>query len=140
MPDEVLKALGEKNGIFGVEAAPHTTLIKQHSDHTIESVMEHFKYCVELCGIDNVGFGPDTLHGDHVAVHHIYASYLSMSKFKSKDQEEKKESPYVRGAENPAEFFPNAIRWLVKNGYTDEEIKKVLGTNALRVLKAAWGR
>ncbi|MBI3303493.1 MAG: membrane dipeptidase [Deltaproteobacteria bacterium] len=44
------------------------------------------------------------------------------------------EVEYVDGLENPADF-PNLIRWLVKHGYADEDIAKVMGGNALRVLK-----
>ncbi|MFN1872686.1 hypothetical protein ACK2FL_15335 [Clostridioides difficile] len=30
------------------------------------------------------------------------------------------------------------VRYLVKHGYSDEEIEKVLGGNILRVLKQVW--
>ncbi|WP_272868304.1 membrane dipeptidase [Clostridioides difficile] len=30
------------------------------------------------------------------------------------------------------------VRYLVKHGYSDEEIEKVLGRNILRVLKQVW--
>ncbi|MFQ6125937.1 MAG: dipeptidase [Candidatus Heimdallarchaeota archaeon] len=138
-PDEVLQALAEKGGIIGVEAAPHTTLTKKHPEHGIEAIMEHFEHCVELMGLEHVGFGPDTLYGDHVGLHHVFAAHLSMSRFQVRDQEQPEESEYVKGAENPSECFPNIVRWLVKHGYSNEEIKKVIGENALRVLKAAWG-
>jgi membrane dipeptidase len=45
----------------------------------------------------------------------------------------------VDGLENPADF-PNIIRWLVKQGYADEAIAKVIGGNVLRVLRQVWGR
>jgi membrane dipeptidase len=61
-----------------------------------------------------------------------------MSRFQVRGQEQPEESEYVKGAENPSEFFPNAARWLVKNGYSDAEIKKVIGENPLRVLKETW--
>jgi membrane dipeptidase len=138
--DELLQALAEKKGIVGIEAAPHTTLSRKHPEHGVDAVMEHFKYCVELMGIDYVGFGPDTLYGDHTALHHLFAAHLAMSRFQVQGQEQPEESEYVKGMENPSEFFPNAVRWLVKNGYSDAEIKKVIGENPLRVLKAAWGR
>jgi microsomal dipeptidase-like Zn-dependent dipeptidase len=47
------------------------------------------------------------------------------------------EVEYVDGLENPADF-PNILRWLVKHGYSDEHITKVMGGNALRVLKQVW--
>src|SRR6266566_1679603 len=77
--DEVLKALAAKGGVIGIEAAPHTTLTKKHPKHSIESFMEHFEYCADLMGIDHVAFGPDTLFGDHVGLHHYYAKQLSIS-------------------------------------------------------------
>jgi len=44
---------------------------------------------------------------------------------------------YVKGLENPSDF-PNIVRWLVKHGYSDPEIAKIIGGNGLRLLKAAW--
>ena len=44
---------------------------------------------------------------------------------------------YVEGLENLSEF-PNVIRWLVGHGYSDEDIEKLVGANALRALAAAW--
>jgi len=34
--------------------------------------------------------------------------------------------------------YPNIARSLVKRGFTDEEITKILGLNALRVFDAVW--
>src|SRR5699024_7452143 len=65
-PDDILLACAEKGGVIGIEAAPHTTLTENHPAHSIESVMEHFEYTVDLVGIDHVAFGLDTLYGDHV--------------------------------------------------------------------------
>lgn len=132
-PDEVIKAVAEKGGVIGVEAAPHTTITRNHPRHTIESVMEHFQYLEKLVGIDHVAFGPDTLFGDHVALHRVFSAYLSLAAA----QEGLPEYPrveYVDGLENPSEFV-NIIRWLVKHGYSDNEIAKVVGENVLRIMR-----
>jgi len=134
-PDHVLEALADKGGVLGVEAAPHTTLTEQHPRHSIESCMEHFEHAVKLIGIDHVGFGPDTMFGDHVGLHHAYAALFSIAQVLGGMQYEEVE--YVDGLENPADF-PNIIRWLVKQKYSDEAIAKVVGGNALRVLKQVW--
>ena len=47
-------------------------------------------------------------------------------------------STYVDGLENPAECFYNIIGWLVQHGYSDDEIRKVVGGNILRVLEEVW--
>jgi membrane dipeptidase len=36
--------------------------------------------------------------------------------------------------------MPNVARWLVAHGYDDEEIARVMGLNALRVLQESWAR
>ncbi|ADU50797.1 peptidase M19 renal dipeptidase [Thermaerobacter marianensis DSM 12885] len=136
-PDEVIKACAERGGVIGIEAAPHTTLTRNHPEHSIESVMEHFEYCVELVGIDHVTFGPDLLFGDHVALHKAFAAHLSIGESRAKG-EDFPHVPYVRGMENIAEAWPNIVRWLVKHNYSDDEIKKVIGGNTLRVLREVW--
>lgn len=134
-PDEVLDGLADNKGVIGVEAAPHTTLTEKHSHHSIDGVMEHFEYLVERIGIDHVSFGPDTLFGDHVGLHHQFSRELSIKETHKGQKFE--EVPFVDGLENPSEY-PNLVRWLVKNGYSDDEVAKVIGGNTLRVLRAAW--
>ena len=137
-PDEVLKALAAKGGVIGIEAAPHTTLTKKHPKHSIESFMEHFEYCADLLGMDHVAFGPDTLFGDHVGLHHYYAKQLSIGAARGQVQFEEVE--FVDGIENPAEAFPNIVRWMVKHDYSDGDIAKAIGGNVIRVLEEAWFR
>ena len=135
-PDEVLRDCAAKGGVIGIEAAPHTTLTDKHPSHSIESVMEHVAYCVELMGVDHVGLGPDTLFGDHVGLHKAFAAALSISRI----QRGVTYTPvaYVEGMESPAEAMPNAARWLVAHGYTDEDVAKIVGGNVLRVLRETW--
>ncbi|MFQ5737802.1 MAG: dipeptidase [Acidobacteriota bacterium] len=139
-PDEALQAVADKGGVIGIEAAPHTTLTVRHPRHNIESFMEHFEYVKELVGIDHVAFGPDTLYGDHVGLHHVFADALSIDS--SRQAEEKapvfEEVEYVKGVENPTQGSRNFLRWLVKHEYSEEDIARVMGKNILRVLKEAW--
>lgn len=143
-PDKVLSACADKGGVIGIEAAPHTTLTKNHPCHDIESFMEHFEYIKDLVGIDHVAFGPDTLYGDHVGLHHLYADALSIDSSHQARGVERAQPPsfeeveYVKGIENPTEGSKNILRWLVKHDYSDEDIAKVLGQNILRVLKEVW--
>lgn len=132
--DDVMQACAEKGGVIGIEAAPHTTITKKNEEHTIESFMEHFEYTKDLVGIDHVSFGPDTLYGDHVGLHEVFSGHLSIKQAFTMH----KEVPYVKGLENPTEVSWNIIRWLVKHQYSDEQIAKVIGGNALRVLKEVW--
>jgi len=135
--DNVLRAVAEKGGVIGIESAPHTTMTHTNLTHDIESVMEHFEYVANLVGIDHVTFGIDSLYGDHVGLHHVFAASLS-KKDTSNNAVEYKEVPFVKGLENPTEASHNIPRWLLKHGYSDEQIAKVIGGNILSVLKKVW--
>lgn len=147
-PDRVLEACAEGGGVIGIEAAPHTTITHDIPRHGLRSFMEHFEYVVNLVGIDHVAFGPDTVYGDHVELHRLYVGDLSLDESReaagegvlSRPETEKgfPEVPYVKGLENPTEASHNCVRWLVKHGYSDEEIRKVVGGNVLRVLESVW--
>ncbi|ACO47553.1 membrane dipeptidase [Deinococcus deserti] len=137
-PDDVIRACAEKGGVIGIEAAPHTTISVRNPRHSIESFMEHFEYCVNLVGIDHVAFGPDVLFGDHVGLHTALSDALSIGA--SRGHLEYEKVPFVDGLENPAEAFPNIVRWLVTHGYSDDDIAKAVGGNVMRVLKEVWYR
>lgn len=132
--DEVFKACAAKGGVIGIEAAPHTTVSPAHPRHNIYSVMDHFEYVKDLVGIDHVSFGTDVTYADHCAVHKIIAKELGTAE----THIECEKVPYVAGIENPTEASHNILRYLVKKGYSDEDIAKVMGENALRVLKEVW--
>ena len=133
--DDVLRAIAETGGVIGMSAAPHTTLSHEHPLHTIDSVMDHLLYCIELVGIEHVAFGPDTLYGDHVQLHTVFADMLKLGAMSGPAFEKVQ---YVDGLENPTENFANICAWLVKRGFSDEEITAVLGGNILRALGNIW--
>ena len=128
--DEGLKAVADTGGVIGINSAPHATATKEHPRHSIVSVMDHFEYIKDLVGIDHVTFGPDTLYGDHFAVHGREVPYEVDFDIEQVE--------YVEGMENPTEAWINIPRWLVKEGYSDEEIAKVCGENVLRALEEVW--
>jgi membrane dipeptidase len=153
-PDEVIHALGENNGIMAIEAAPNLTVTEKNPLHSIDSYMEHIEYCIDLIGIDHVGCGPDTNYGDHVGLyliniernsklglgHYPRPGKADESKFLGIDMNVKqlKKLKYVRGMENPSECLQNICRWMIKNGYSDVEIKKIIGQNGYDLIKKVW--
>jgi membrane dipeptidase len=135
--DDVLRAVAESGGVIGMSAAPHTTLSHEHPRHTILSVMDHFRYCVDLVGIDHVAFGPDTLYGDHVGLHTVFGHLLKIGA-EAPGGPDFEKVEYVDGLENPTENFANICGRLVADGFSDTEIAKVLGGNILRALEGIW--
>src|SRR5580692_3713580 len=135
-PDDVLRAVAATGGVIGMSAAPHTTLSADHPRHCIDSVMDHFQYCADLVGIDHVAFGPDTLYGDHVQLHRVFAGLLGLGRATSGPDFERVD--YVDGLENPTENFANICGWLVQHGFDDDAIRAVLGGNIYRTLQSVW--
>jgi len=123
--DEQLQAIADTGGVIGVLSSTHLP--------DIDTYMEHFEYLVDLVGIDHVAFGPDVLYGDHTALLEVLAAFHGIELPAST-----METPYVEGLENPTEAWTNIPRWLVKEGYSEDAIEKVLGGNVLRVLEAVW--
>ncbi|MFX1505352.1 MAG: dipeptidase [Promethearchaeota archaeon] len=146
-PDEVIQALAEKGGVFGVEAAPGFTATKDQPIPSIDTYMDHLVYIIDLIGIDYVGCGPDTLYGDHVGLYRFEEENAKTAGLGRYPRPGKRGDglitdhlpDYVKGMENPTECLQNITRWMVKNGYSDQEIVKIIGGNALRLLKQVWG-
>jgi membrane dipeptidase len=133
-PDDVLEAVADTGGVIGVQAAPHTTASPDHPRHSVESVVDHFDYLVELVGIDHVTFGPDAFYGDHVSLH-LDLFEKDLSQFPDWTETD---IDGARGIDNPTEGWHNLVRELVKRGYDDDEVRKALGGNTLRVLEEVW--
>jgi membrane dipeptidase len=73
---------------------------------TIEDVLDHIDHAVKVAGVDHVGLGAD-----------MYP---------------RTPSPVgIRGVHD----YPNITRGLKKRGYSDEDVKKIMGGNLLRVWK-----
>jgi membrane dipeptidase len=152
LPNEVLQACSEKGGVVGVEVAGFAPRTRKHPEASIECLLEHLEYLVSLLGVDHVGAGPDTLWGDHAGLyrggprgtvveqkgagHHPRPRPPGMPEvFDSAEMV--RDLDHVRGLESPSDFA-NIARGLVRDGYSDAEIAKVMGLNGLRVIRACW--
>ena len=138
LPDDVLQECAEGGGVLGVEMAGAIISTEKNPVASLEAYMEQIEYCIEALGIDHVGFGPDTLYGDHIGLYQAGAvknKSLGMGYVQRPDEEGDEFlgismnldalPEYVKGMENPNESIQNPIRWMIKNGYSDDEISKI---------------
>ncbi len=145
-PDNVLQSLAENSGVLGLEVAGFGLRTDNYLTGGIDGYMEHMEYCVELMGIDHVGCGPDSLYGDHVGHYKAFHERNLINGWGQYPQPGSARVPereyppieYVKGMENPTECLLNVTRWFVKNGFSDVEIVKIIGGNALRLLRQVW--
>ena len=113
------------------EAVPN--ILSNRAKQGIEDVFNHMEHIIKVAGIDHVAIGTDSFFGDHVALHKEVMKFIDISRILHES-----EVAYIDGIENPSEI-PNVTRGLVKRGYSDEEIKKVIGGNVLRVFEEVVG-
>ncbi|MBM3292358.1 diguanylate cyclase, partial [Candidatus Bathyarchaeota archaeon] len=125
--DEVIHSLAEKSGVIGVCGIPN--YLSQEKRQGIEDMIKHIDYIIELVGIDHVAIGTDIVWGDHAAlpIHRHYIERMGM----------KVAAEYMEGIES-LEEWPNIIRCLVKNGYSDDEINKIVGKNAINLMNQVF--
>ena len=152
LPDDVLQACAKRGGVVGVEVAGFAPRTEKHPEASIECLLEHMEYLIALLGVDHVGAGPDTLWGDHAGLYRqgpvgTVNKRLGTGHYpreRPRDMptvfdsgEMVRDLDYVKGLESPTDFT-NIARGLVRDGYSDAEIAKVMGLNALRVIEACW--
>lgn len=121
--DELIQALAEKGGLIGVCGIPN--YLAQTKRQGVEDMVDHVDHIVDLVGVDHVGIGTDIVWGHHASlgVHRHYIIHMGMEVA----------AEYMEGMES-LEEWPNITRALVSRGYSDGEIEKIIGGNALRVM------
>ena len=132
--DEELQAIAEKSGMIGISAIPNQ--LSSKPEQSIEDHLNHIDYIVELVSVDHVMIGLDNVFGDQVG-HHKEMDKASGG-LNIKRGGRALAAPYIFGLEAPDEW-ENIIRGLVKHGYSDSDIKKIIGENALKIIKKVVG-
>ena len=131
MPDENIKLLAKNGGVIGVEAVPNTIALKK--EQSVFDIIDHVDYIANLVGVEHVALGSDTMFGDHVAMHDAAAKAMGFQTHSVEDR-----ATHVEYLENPS-HVPNVTRALVKRGYSDDDIKKIMGLNVLNLLQKTIG-
>jgi len=129
--DQVLKAIGDKGGVIGVQAVPN--MLSKNPKQGIQDVLNHMEHMINVVGIDHVAIGSDTIFGNQAELQKQLMQFIDVSSLLHEFRD-----IYMDGIENPSEI-PNVTRALIKMNYSDEEIKKIVGGNALRVFEEVVG-
>jgi membrane dipeptidase len=126
LTDERLKGIATSGGVIGVNFF-HGFI--DAADPTVARVVDHIEHIASTAGIDHVGLGPDfikevldetLLPGDSHLIEGLDATHC------------------IPGLEGPA-GLPLITAEMVARGWPEDDIRKVLGGNWLRVLRAEIG-
>ena len=137
--DDQIKAIAETGGLVGAVGFPG--FVSSDPQPSLEQFIDHIDYLVEVGGIDHVGLGIDYYLGQHLvadpaAARRSYDAAISAGRW----QEDAYPPPphhYPRGIETP-KTLPALTLGLLRRGYREPDVRKVLGLNWLRVYEAVW--
>lgn len=101
---------------------------------TVDSYVDHIDHVAKLVGIEHVGVGTDSdLKGYDALPEEIYknlkASYKDSYGFRDRID--------IEGLDHPQKMY-DLTEALVRRGYSDDNIRLVLGENFKRVLSEIW--
>lgn len=126
----MLEFIAGHDGLIGVEAVPNITSFTK--TQTVFDVIDHIDYIVKRIGVDFVAIGTDAIFGDHVALHKVIRQFIGSM---LKDEFPATHMEYIEDSGQ----LPNVTRALVARGYPDEDIKKIMGGNVLKLLEQTIG-
>lgn len=135
MDDETIKLLAQAGGVFGIcMFSPQIVAVDaKFRQATLDDWLDHVDHVAGLVGIDHVAFGPDSMSGDPAPA---YAERLRSAFPDIYPPSMPYANRKVVGMERP-DAYPMVWSALRNRGYREEDVQKVMGENALRVIGRA---
>ena len=130
--DEELKFIADHGGFVGVTMfAP---FLKNGINSTIEDYVEAIRYVYNIVGEDSIGIGTDFTQGQDQA----FFEYLTHDKGYARRLTNFGKIINPEGIRTLGEF-PNLTEALLKDGFTETQVRKIMGENWVRLLEDVWG-
>jgi len=117
LDDELLEEIAGSGGVFCVTTPPEA-LASRHEEATLGRYLDHIQHAVRVMGIDHVGLGADF---------DVYQSHLGLPAER-----------WVRDLEE-VDKWPNVTAGLLQRGYSEPDVRKILGENLSRVFREVIG-
>ncbi|MEJ2480580.1 MAG: dipeptidase [Acidihalobacter sp.] len=130
--DEELRFIAEHGGFVGVTM--FTPFLKKGPDSTIDDYVEAIGYVMNIVGEDQIGIGTDFTQGQDKA----FFDYLTHDKGYARELTQFGKIVNPEGIRTVGEF-PNLTEALLRNGFSETVVQKILGENWVRVLGEVWG-
>jgi membrane dipeptidase len=143
-PDEVIKAVAKTGGVIGVSLHGFMNWDGNPANPpTLDLFLRHLKHVVDLVGFDHVGFGNDMAALSSSAKANEILE-LSFTRYAGATADfvnafgNTLEKRYPDELNNPR-FLSRKTDALLKAGYTEGQVEKIMGQNFRRVLGEIWG-
>jgi len=133
--DDALKAIADTGGVIGVVAVP--AFLTRAKSSSIEHMLDHIDYISERVGWRHVALGTDWPMQASLDILKVSLD-VEIANLGFRDEDALDHTVRLDGFEDSRDLL-NITRGLVARGYDDEQIKGILGENALRVFAAVCG-
>lgn len=138
--DEQIKAVAATGGLVGVAGCAF--FVSPAKKASMDAFISHIQHIVDLVGPQHVGLGLDYWDGQHpfCTDEESIALYDSFVRAGHWTPETYPRPPYYHpeGLESP-EQLPNLTRALLDRGFSESDVRKIMGENWVRVLREVWG-
>jgi membrane dipeptidase len=135
----LIRAIAQSGGVIGVVGFPG--MVAKTTTPSLDQFIAHIDALVERVGIDHVGLGIDYYSGqvgvaDERDAQRIYDQAVRTGLWSTAYPPPPHH--YPAGIETPR-TLPNLTTRLLARGYSESDVRKVLGENWLRVMRTVWG-
>ena len=131
--DDAIRKLAAKGGVMGITDIAF--MVKGTEPVTVDDVIDHYDHVRDLVGIEHVGVGSDA--GIESNDFGAPAALKEMLTKADARYHVHGDHEIVAGMGGPSRMY-ELTAGLVRRGYTDEQIRLVIGGNWARVLKTIW--
>ncbi|HEY0683677.1 MAG TPA: membrane dipeptidase [Steroidobacter sp.] len=139
VPDELIDAIARSGGVVGVAGFPG--MLGGDTRPSLQQFIAHIDAIVQRVGIDHVGLGIDYYSGQAGVASDEQARVTYDEAVRSGMWSASYPPPphhYPTGIETPR-TLPALTRALIELGYQVADVRKILGGNWLRIMRAVWG-
>jgi membrane dipeptidase len=125
--DELIRAIAAKNGVIGITGLG---LFMGNNDASIENYTRNIDYITQLVGAEYVGIGLD----------YVYDLEALLRFAKNHPEQYPKEGGYfdIEIRQITHAQILQIAEVLLKKGYSEQNVRNILGQNWLRVLEQVW--
>jgi membrane dipeptidase len=132
--DEQLQAIVEKGGYIGIVNVPF--FITHDPNPTLNHMIDHIDHLVDLVGVDYVGIGTDWPTTAPKQYKDLFNEEVRKIGFRP---EHRVDAHAVTEGFERQDKWSNITEALVGRGYSDQEVKKIIGGNFLRLFRKVVG-
>lgn len=127
--DEQMKAVADKGGTIGITT--FSPFIRTDRQPTMEDYLTHFDHAIDLIGEDHVTFATDWFDGK------TRVNWATPWYYPEVTQGKQYDGLGLIGFRTRAELV-DVVEAMLRRGWSEVRIRKILGGNFIRVLKEVW--